>query len=121
MPFTIKISEAEQIACVTASGVLDLEMCIQAAEDLAQRADFQPHYAVVTDFRQVPNVPSKTEVRKMAAFFRDNKEHFRGKTAMVVNRKDLVLAGMLCMLVSVFGMKMEAFDDMSLAIEHVRR
>jgi len=119
MPFKLTVSETEQIACVTASGILNLEMCIELTGNLANHPDFQPHYGLIADFRQVPNVPSRAEVRKMATFLRENREDYVGKIALVISSKDRLLAGMLCMLVRVFGMRMEMFDDMAMAMEYV--
>jgi len=117
MPFGFLFSEPAQTVYITASGDLDLEMCIETLGKIVDHPDFQPHYGIVANFKSMESAPAKAEIRSVASVLRKHKDSFDGNIALVLNKEHLILAGMLCMLVRVFGMRMEAFDNIPMAME----
>ena len=119
MPFTINVSPKEQIALIAGSGEITVPLCAEAMANLANHPDFQPHFGIIIDFRQATNTPHMAEMRELASLFYGYKDAFTSRIGLVVKRTDEKKAGVMCMLVRVFGVKMEGYAEMHKAFEYV--
>lgn len=101
------------------AGEITVSLCAEAAANLINHPDFQPHYGIVIDFRQATNTPLMTEMRELATLFHDYQNSVQGRIGLVVKDTDAKKASVMCMLVRVFGVRMEGYGDMNKAFEYV--
>jgi hypothetical protein len=119
VPFTINVSAKDKIVHIVGTGVITVPMCAEAAANLINNPDYQPHFGVVIDFRQATNTPLMTEMRELATMFQGYKDSVQGRIGLVVKDTDAKKASVMCMLVRVFGIRMEGYADMNKAFEYV--
>jgi hypothetical protein len=119
MPFAIDISTEDQFGRVTGIGDLNIPPSVKAVEDLIDHPDFQPHYGIIVDFRQTATTARMSELRDIAAAIRQYRNPFQGRIALIVNPKEVRKASTVCMMVRVFGIKMEAYGEMESALKYL--
>ena len=119
MPFTINVSKKEQLALIAGSGEITVPLCAEAMANLAAHPDFHPGFGIIIDFRQASNTPHMAEMRELADLFYAYKDSSYGRIGLEVKRSDEKKAGVMCMLVRVFGIKMEGYAEMHKAFEYV--
>lgn len=66
MPFEYRIVRDERLAYVTANGVIDMRSSVEAMGELVRHPDFDPHFGVVIDLRDMTYRPSLGELRVIA-------------------------------------------------------
>jgi len=64
-------------------------------------------------------MPTRAEFRKLASTVRKHKDSFQGSMALVLKPGDLKRASMLSILVRLFGVRMEVFEDVAGAVEFI--
>jgi len=119
VPITINVSAKAQIAHVVGVGEITVPFCAEAAANLINHPDYQPHFGIVVDFRQAANTPHMTEMRELASILRNYKDSLHGRVGLVVKDTDAKKASVMCMLVRAFGGKMEGYADMNKAFDYV--
>lgn len=119
MPITIRVSAKDQIAHVLGAGEITVPWCAEAAANLINHSDYQPHFGIVVDFRQATNTPHMSEMRELAAILRGHKDSLTGMVGLVVKDADAKKASVMCMLVRAFGAKMEAYGDPDAAMRYL--
>jgi hypothetical protein len=120
MPFSIVISTKDQICHLVASGVITVQLCTVTAEKLISHPNFLPHFGTVIDFRQATNTPMMNEMRELATMIFGIRDCLHGRIGLVVKDTDAKKASVMCMLVRVFGVKMESYGDTTKAFDYVR-
>ena len=119
MPFRIDISTEAQIARVTGTGNLTIQSSVEAMADVVHHPDFQPHYGVLLNFLQVTNNIHRTEMHDIAAALHGFKDSFKGRIALVITPAEVRKVSTVCLLVRVFGVKMEAYGDIESAMRYL--
>ena len=119
MPFTINVAAKDKIAHIVGAGMITVQSCAETLVQVVNHPDFKPDYGIVVDFRQATNTPLMTEMRELATVVRDHKDSVQGRIGLVVKDTDAKKASVMCMLVRVFGIRMEGYADMNKAFEYV--
>jgi len=119
MPITIDVAKEKQIVHVVGTGVITVPLCAEAMANLTNHPDFESQFGVVVDFRQATNTPSMTQMRELATLFYGYKDSIDGRIGLVVKNTDAKKAAVMCMLVRVFGVKMESYGEVDKAIKYV--
>jgi hypothetical protein len=120
MPYTINVSTVNHIARFKGTGDFSVQLCVEAIADMANHPDFQAHFGLLADVTETTNIPTITEVRKLASVIHEKRNSFQGRIALVVSPRDVNKASVLCMLVRVFGVEMEAYGDADMALKFLR-
>jgi len=113
MPFMYTISQEEEIAYVTAHGLINMENIKQAISDVAADPLFQPKYKVIVDLRKMEYSPSVSDIQSIASLIGEMKNSYQNKVAIVVSGTlHYGLARMAATYTELSGVPMiDAFTD----------
>jgi hypothetical protein len=120
MPYTIDVSTSENVVYLKGIGDLSVESSLEAAANVVNHPDVQPHFGMVVDFGKATNTPTLSEMRILASSLGKYAPSLKGRIGLRVLPGDVNKAGVLCVLVRVFGVKMEAYSDLDQAYQYVR-
>ncbi len=112
MPFSHTISKHDKTALVNASGTIDLRSSILEIHSLASDKEFEPHYRVLVDLRQIRLSPTTADLFAIRDTLSAMRERFRGGVTLVVKEPELYLAKLACIIVNSAEFQMEAVTQL---------
>ena len=113
MAFEFALSERDRRIQVTARGPVDVGESLAAGLALTQQPDFQPHYAVLVDAREIEFAPSAMEIEHLGRALARFKESFLGRIALLVQGTLMFgIMRMLCSVAEANGFPMRPFTDL---------
>ena len=120
MSITWSISEEEALALVRYEGPTNLAEVVDSIVEVAGSPEFQPHYGVLVDLREMEYSPSVRELIEIASATINMKSLMQGKLALVTsNAFHHRMIQFNMRLVSVMGVRGKAFREMEEAREWV--
>ena len=111
MPFQINVLAEEELGSVKATGDICITDSVEAVADLCRLPEFESHFGVIIDFSEVQSTPDLKELKQTAQAVKQYKDRFHGNIALVVEPKYVNMASIICMLVRVFGIRIEAYGN----------
>jgi hypothetical protein len=113
MPITWSISEEEALALVRYEGPTTLAEVVDTMVEVAGSPEFQPHYGVLVDLREMEYSPSIRELIEIASALINMKSLMQGKIALVTSTAfHYQMTQFNVRLVSVVGVRAKAFREM---------
>ncbi len=113
MAFEFALSDRDRRIQVTARGQVDFRESLAAGVALTKRPDFQPHYGVLVDLREIEFAPKTPEIEHFGRDLARFKESFQGRIAVVVEGQLMFgLARMTCSVADASGFPMRPFTDL---------
>ncbi len=113
MAFEFTLSGRDRRIQVTAHGPMDFRESLAAGVTLTKRPDFQPHYGVLADLREIEFAPSAPEIEHFGRALARFKESFQGRIAVLVKGQLMFgLARMTCSVAEANGFPMRPFTDL---------
>ena len=120
MPFTHRVSPGSPPTFVVAEGAIDLQACLDVADDLRSGPDCCPDPAVVVDLREMEYSPSMDDIRVLVAAFAKHKTSYNGRIGVLVALGPIYdLAELFCALARGRGLEMAAFLSSQAALDWV--
>ncbi len=116
MAFEFARLDADRRIQVTASGPIDFREILAAFVTIVERPDFEPHFSVLIDAREIEFTPSGFEIEQFARQLGRFKRDIQGRVAILVKGNlHFGLARMTCSVAEANGFPMRPFTDLEQA------
>lgn len=111
MPYSYSISPSEQVVRIKLIGNFTNELHTVAMRALTADPEFRAEFHIVIDARQMEYYPSTGDLFSARTTLHAMKRHLHGGATVVVAKKFLATAELLCILAKAWGIPMEAVTD----------
>ena len=112
MTYKIDISEKDNLVTVTPEGLYSLNKILDLIQIVIENPLYKPTYNSLIDMRDMKYTPVISEIFTISEFTVSMKNHFRGKTAIVVQGDVLYnMFKLSTMFVSKHGLKSNIFRE----------
>jgi len=117
MPLSHQIYIKEATAVVKAVGTIDVQDSIKAMKALIDDQDFNSHFNVIVDLRQIKYTPNPTDSFRIKDSLNILKTHFLGEITVLSDIKLLPIIKMTTAMAKVYGLNIVAVTESKLLDE----
>lgn len=118
MPFNHKIHKEGEIVIVKAIGVIDINSTLEAIASVIKDPEFSPHFQIIVDLRKIQYNPSILDIFKIKDSLNSKMKMLQGTITLVTTPAFSHLTKLVCIMTSVYNIKMYAVTESSLLDEY---
>jgi|GEM_PF-3400670 len=111
MSYSHKIYRESKTAIVKANGPIDLRSSIAAMKALAKDKNFDPHFNVIVDLRQMDFTPTAADIFAIKDSLSVMKSSYSGEITVLSTEKVLPLIKMTATMEAVYNINLKAATE----------
>jgi hypothetical protein len=119
MPFTYDLSYKNQITYITATDDVTVQSSRDAMVEWDRLSSRKPA-GIIVDLSQATTLPPTSQMRQIASAIIEHKEFIKSRVAVIVKPEDIRKASIVCMLIRIAGIYMEAYGDRESAEQYLK-
>lgn len=115
-PVIVEMDSQNELINIKIIGRIDFYDAIQLIEDLINNPDFEHHFRIFVDLREMDYYPTYDELLGVSSKLKNVKELLKNKIAILTQKGPIFsVIELIAVISSLTGMKMMAFKDIDIA------